>query len=185
MLKELFRQAEEKMHKAIEATEHEFNTIRTGRANPALLDAVQVNAYGTIMPLKQLATISSPDPRSLLIQPWDRSNIAAIEKSILAANLGLTPINDGRVIRINIPSLTEERRKELAKIAHRMAEEGRVAIRNVRRHTNDEIKKLQKDGKISEDENFKSQASMQETTDKFIEKVNTILAAKEKEIMEV
>jgi ribosome recycling factor len=185
MEKVVFKQAEEKMLKAVEAVEHEFNTIRTGRANPALLDVVQVNAYGTILPLKQVASISTPEPRSLLIQPWDRSNIAPIEKAILAANLGFNPMNDGKVIRITIPSLTEERRKELVKITHRMAEEGRVAIRNVRRHAIDEIKKLEKDGKVSEDESFKAQQKMQETTDKFIEKINTILAAKEAEIMEV
>lgn len=185
MLKEAFREAQAKMGAAIQAVEHEFSTIRTGRASLALLDQVTVDAYGSKLPLKQVSTLSIPDPRTIIIQPWDKNVTPAVEKAILAANLGLTPINDGKVIRINVPPLTEERRTELVKVAKHMAEEGRVSIRNIRRHTNDEIKRLEKDHKISEDECYKALDKIQQFTDEYIEKIDKVLKAKEEEILEV
>jgi len=185
MLKEIIRQSQEKMKKAVEATDRDLKSLRTGRASTALVENVTAEAYGTATPLKGLATISIPDARTIQIQPWDRNLLGAIEKAILAANIGLTPNNDGRVIRLNIPPLTEERRKELVKVAHKMAEEGRVAVRNIRRHTNEEIKATEKRHEISEDDRKKTQETVQKQTDEFIAEIDKHLAAKEKEIMEV
>lgn len=184
-INELIHQATEKMKKAVEVVETELSQLRTGKASVALLDPVRVNAYGSDVPIKQVASITTPDTKTISIQPWDKNLIPAIEKAIMAANLGLTPINDGKIIRINIPPLTEERRKELVKVAHKIAEEGRVAVRNVRRHINDEIKKLEKEHKISEDDRFKYTGKIQELTDKSIENIDAILKKKEAEIMEV
>jgi len=184
-LKELHRQMHERMKKAIEAFEKELKTLRTGRASTALVENVVVSAYGAETPLKGLATLSTPDARTIQIQPWDRNLLGAIEKAILAANLGLTPNNDGRLIRINIPVLTEERRKELVRVAHKMAEDGRVAIRNVRRHANEEIRALEKRHEISEDDRDAATAEVQKYTDETIAEIDKRLAAKEKEIMEV
>ena len=185
MLKEQFRESQGNMDLAIQAVEHEFSTIRTGRASLGILDQVMVDAYGSQLPLKQVSTLSTPDARSIVIQPWDKNVAPAIEKAILAANLGLTPINDGKVVRINIPPLTEERRMELVKVAKHMAEEGRVSIRNIRRHTKDEVKRMEKDHKISEDECYKAIDKIQQITDEHIEKINKLLKAKEEEILEV
>ncbi len=185
MLKEQFRESQAKMNSAIQAVEHEFSTIRTGRASLGILDQVVVDAYGSQLPLKQVSTLSTPDPRNIVIQPWDKNVAPAIEKAILAANLGLTPINDGKVIRINIPPLTEERRMELVKVAKHMAEEGRVSIRNIRRHTKDEVKRMEKDHKISEDECYKALDKIQQITHEHIEKINQLLKTKEEEILEV
>jgi len=185
MLKEQFRESQAKMDSAIQTVEHEFSTIRTGRASLGILDQVVVDAYGSQLPLKQVSTLSTPDPRNIVIQPWDKNVAPAIEKAILAANLGLTPINDGKVIRINIPPLTEERRMELVKVAKHMAEEGRVSIRNIRRHTKDEVKRMEKDHKISEDECYKALDKIQQITDEHIEKINQLLKTKEEEILEV
>jgi len=184
-LKKAQRECEEKMRKAVEAMEHEFATLRTGRATPTLLDVVHVDAYGQKMTLKQVGTVSTPDAHTILIQPWDKGLLGAIEKAILAANIGLTPSNDGRIIRLNIPPLTEERRKELVKVAHKMAEEGRVALRNIRRLTNEEIKKLEKDKVISEDESHHAHDEIQKMTDRFIEEIAQRLKRKEEEIMEI
>jgi len=184
-LSKIHRESEEKMHKAVEAMEHEFSTLRTGRASLPILDVVHVDAYGQKMQLKQVGSLSTPDAHSILIQPWDRSLLGAIEKAILAANIGLTPNNDGRMIRLNVPPLTEERRRELVKVAHKMAEEGRVAIRNIRRHANEEIKKLEKDKAVSEDDARNAQMENQKLTDKFIEDVSARLKRKEQEIMEI
>ncbi|NWG76609.1 MAG: ribosome recycling factor [Rubrivivax sp.] len=184
-LKDFYKSSDEKMQKAVEAMEHELAMLRTGRASTSLVDHVVVPAYGSDQPLKQLATISTPDARTIVIQPWDRSLLPVIDKAILAANLGLTPNNDGRVLRIMIPMLTEERRRELVKVAHKTAEDGRVAIRNVRRHVNEEIKAAEKKHEISEDDRDKALEEIQKHTDKFIKKVDELLAAKEKEIMEV
>lgn len=184
-LNDIYKSAQEKMQKAIEAVDHEFNTLRTGRASTALLDGLQANMYGSQMPLKQLASISTPDARSLYIQPFDKNALQPIEKAILQANIGLTPNNDGKAIRLNIPPLTEERRKELVKIAKKMAEEGRVSIRNIRRHANEEIKKTEKSHEITEDDRTKATQKVQEMTDKFIKEVDSLLARKEKEVMEV
>jgi ribosome recycling factor len=185
MLKEIFRLTEEEMKKAIIDLEHEFSTIRTGRASPTLLDGVLVEAYGGKSPIKQIASISIPDARSIVIQPWDKGTLGSIEKALLAANLGFTPTNDGRVIRINLPALTEERRKEFVKLAKNMAENSRVSIRNVRRKHKDEVKKLEKDHKIGEDEMYTDIDKIQEMTDGYIRKVDELLTLKEEEIMEV
>ena len=184
-LNDVYKNAEEKMNKAIAAVDHEFSGLRTGRASVALIDNVQVEAYGSRMPLKQVATISTPDARSLVIQPFDKNMMAAVEKSLLAANLGMTPNNDGKLIRLNIPPLTEERRKDLVKMAKKHAEEGRVSIRNTRRMANDEIKKLEKDHILTEDESEKAAKHVQELTDKFVKEIDNNLAKKEKDIMEI
>lgn len=177
--------AKDKMNGSIHALEHDFTTLRTGRASTGLLDGVVVTNYGTPSPINQVATVSVPDARTITIQPWDRNMLAPIEKAILAANLGMTPNNDGRLIRLNIPQLTEERRKELVKKAHAMAEKCRVAVRNVRRHCNEELKRMEKNKEISENEREISQEKIQKVTDNFIEDIDKRLAAKEKEILEV
>jgi ribosome recycling factor len=178
------KNAEERMEKAIGALKRDLATLRAGKANPALLDRVQAEYYGALTPLNQLANINTPDSRTLLIQPWDKSALAAIEKAILKSDLGLTPSNDGATIRISIPPLTEERRAELVKMSKKFGEEAKVAIRNIRRDANDDVKKLEKTD-ISEDESRRHQEDIQKTTDKFIGEVDKILSAKEKEIMEV
>lgn len=185
MLNQIHKDAKEKMKKAVQTTEHEFSTIRTGRASINLFDGITIDAYGSQMPLKQVANLSIPDPKTIVITPWDKSLMGAIEKSILAANLGFTPNNDGKVIRINIPALTEERRKEYVKFAKTKAEEGRVSIRNIRRHTIEEVKKIEKDKKITEDESKKAQDEIQKYTDEFINQINKDLEKKEQEIMTV
>ena len=185
MENKIYQETEDKMLKALKTLDQEFNTLRTGRASLAILDGIMVNAYDTPTPIKQVATMSTPDARLIVIQPWDKSLIGAIEKAILAANIGLTPINDGRVIRMNIPQLTEERRKELVKVAKHMAEEARVAVRNVRRHINDSIKEHEKKHEFSEDDRERMLKKVQEITDKYIKKVDETLKIKEDEIMEV
>ncbi len=174
----------ERMKKSIAALKDEFNTIRTGRASAALFDKVRVDYYGDKSPLSQVATVSIPEARLVVIQPWDKSLLGEIEKAILKSELGLNPSNDGKIIRIAIPPLTEERRKELVKQAKAMAEQSRVAIRNIRRDGNDELKKLQKDGILTEDGLKTSEDELQKSTDKFIVDINKILEDKEKEIME-
>jgi ribosome recycling factor len=184
-LNDIHKQAQEKMKKAVEAVDHEFSTLRTGRASVALVDNLHIDAYGASLPLKQAAQINTPDARSLLITPYDKSQMHAIEKAILAANIGLTPNNDGKVIRLTVPPLTEERRKELVKVAKKMAEDGRVAVRNIRRHANDEIKKTEKTHEITEDDRDRATHKMQELTDKYIKEIDDLLARKEKEVLEV
>jgi len=181
----LLREAEEKMKQAVQAARRDLAAIRTGRANPSLLDRVEVDYYGTLLPINQLASISVPEPRLLVIQPWDKNAVKMIEKAILKSDLGLTPTSDGNVVRIQVPPLTEERRKELARIARKEAEDKRVAVRNVRRDVNDAIKKLEKDGQLSEDECRRAQSQVQELTDRYIKEIDDLLAAKEKEILEV
>ncbi|ALS21668.1 MULTISPECIES: ribosome recycling factor [Paenibacillus] len=178
------KNAENRMEKAIGALKKELASLRAGRATPALLDRVQVEYYGTMTPVNQLANINTPDSRTLMIQPWDKSSVSAIEKAIMKSDLGLTPTNDGSSIRIVIPALTEERRTELVKMTKKYGEEAKVAIRNIRRDANDDIKKLEKTG-ISEDESRRHQDDIQKFTDKYIAEVDKVLAAKEKEIMEV
>ena len=185
MLDKIDKQTKEKMGGAVEAMIRDFDTLRTGRASTALLDGVTVDAYGAPTPINQVASNCIPDARTVMIQPWDKSIIAGIEKAILAANLGFTPNNDGQVIRINIPALTEERRKELVKHAHQMAEKGRVAVRNVRRHSNDELKKSQKNGDISENERDLHMEKVQKLTDGQIKEIDDLMKAKEKEILEI
>lgn len=185
MLNQVYQEMERKMAKASEALKAEFAGIRTGRANPALLEGIKVQSYGALVPLNQVAGISVPEARLLVIQPWDKNALSEIEKAILKSELGLTPVNDGRVIRLPIPTLTEERRRELSKVVKKMAEDQKVAVRNIRREANDEIKKLEKDKKISEDESKKALEKTQELTDKAIKGIDEVLAKKEKEIMEV
>lgn len=184
-LNEVYKSSEEKMRKAIDALEYEFSGLRTGRASVALIDGLQVEAYGSKMPLKQMATISTPDARTLMVQPFDKSMMSSVEKAIIASNLGMTPNNDGKVIRLNIPPLTEERRKELVKMARKMAEDGRVSIRNVRRNANDEIKAIEKENKMAEDEREKAMKQVQDLTDKYVKQVDEALGRKEKDMMEI
>lgn len=173
------------MQKTVEIVKREFGSLRAGRATPALLDKILVNYYGTPTPVNQLATISVPEPRLLVIQPWDRSVTAEIEKAILKSDLGINPSSDGNVIRLTIPQLTQERRQELVKLVRKKAEEGRVAIRNIRRDTNDQLKAKQKEGEITEDELRRGQDEVQKLTDRYIKEIDNMLAAKEKEIMEI
>ncbi|MEO0092249.1 MAG: ribosome recycling factor [candidate division WOR-3 bacterium] len=184
MLEEKYKQIKEKMQKSVDLFSLELSRIRTARANPAILDDVKVDYYGTLTPLKQLASISVPEPRQLLIQPWDRSAIPEIEKAILKSELGLNPIVETNLIRIPIPPLTEERRKELVKLCHKLSEDAKIAIRNIRRDGNEDIKKLEKDKKISEDDARIAQKKIQDFTDEFIKTVDKLFAQKEKEIME-
>ena len=175
----------DKMGKSIESMKTDLSKIRTGRASLSLLDGVTVDAYGSTMPLNQVGTLTIPESRMIVIQPWDPQLLGAAEKAIRKSDLGLTPVNDGKVIRINIPQLTEERRKEMVKQARKTAEEYRVAIRNARREANDTLKKKKKDKEISEDDQFKLQDEAQKATDQFIKKIDTISLDKEKEVMEV
>ncbi|MFZ3123325.1 MAG: ribosome recycling factor [Thermodesulfovibrionales bacterium] len=185
MEKELKRKAVEKMDHSIEALKKEFASVRTGRASLALLDGIKVDYYGTPTPLQQLASLSVPESRQIAIQPWDQKIISDIEKAIMKSDLGLTPTNDGKVIRINIPSLTEERRKQLVKVVRKNSEDAKVAVRNIRRDVNDEIKKLEKEKHLSEDDTKKSLDEIQKSTDSYVKKIDEILMHKEKEIMEV
>ena len=173
------------MKKALEALRKEYSTLRAGRATPALLDKITVDYYGTPTPVNQVANISVPEPRMIVIQPWEKTMLSPIEKAILKSDLGLTPNSDGSVLRLSIPQLTQQRRTELVKVVHKKAEESRVAVRNLRRDANDAIKKLEKEKTISEDETKKAQEDIQKLTDKFIKEVDQIMAVKEKEIMEV
>lgn len=185
MSKEIINDAKSRMEKAVEALNRDLAKLRAGRANPALLDRVTVEYYGAETPLNQLATISVPEARLLTIQPFDKSSIGDIERAILKSELGLTPANDGAVIRITIPPLTEERRKELVKIVKKSAEEAKVAVRNVRRDANDSLKKDQKEGDLTEDDLRRYTEEVQKLTDNYIAKVDDVADNKEKEIMEV
>ncbi|ERN53285.1 ribosome recycling factor [Alkalihalophilus marmarensis] len=185
MSAEIMQDAKERMTKAIESLNRELAKLRAGRANPALLDRVTVEYYGAETPLNQLATITVPEARLLMIQPFDKTSMNDIERAIQKADLGLTPSNDGTVIRIAIPPLTEERRRELVKLVKKSAEEGKVAVRNVRRDVNDDLKKLQKDGEMTEDELRRYTDDVQKLTDKHISDIDAVADKKEKEIMEV
>ena len=176
---------EERMGLVIEALRENLSTIRAGRANPAILEQVSVDYYGTITPLNQIAGISAPEPRLLLVQPWDANAIPEIEKAILQSDLGLNPSNDGKVVRLPIPALTEERRKELVKLVNKNAEDAKVQVRNIRRDGNDEVKALEKDKEISEDEMKKAEELVQEITDKFISQIDEVASKKEEELMEI
>ena len=176
---------EERMKKTVKALQDEFKSVRTGRASSALFDKIRVDYYDQKVPLSQVATISVPEARLVVIQPWDRSVLAEIEKAIQKSELSVNPNNDGKVIRINIPPLTEERRKEMVKLAKNMGETSRVSIRNIRRDANEEFKKLQKDSEISEDESKRAIEDTQKLTDSYIQQINKLLEAKEKEILEI
>jgi ribosome recycling factor len=173
------------MEGAVEALRREFATVRTGKATPALLDTVKVEAYGSTVPLNQVASVSAPEPRLLVVQPWDRGMLGPIEKGIQTSDLGLNPANDGKIIRVPIPALTEERRREYVRLLHKMAEEGRVSIRHARKEANDEIKRRQKDGEISEDDARREQDEVQKLTDRYIQQLDDLLRHKEAEVMEV
>jgi len=173
-----------KMEKSVSLLGQELSKLRTGRASPALLEGIKVEYYGSVLPLNQVATINIPEPRLMIIQPWDKTALPAIEKALYKSPLGLTPNNDGNVIRLSIPPLTTERREELVKLVQRLGEDTKVAIRNVRREANNEIKKEEKDKKISEDASFNSQEEVQKITDEYIKQVDDILKKKEKEIRE-
>ena len=181
----LMNDCKDKMTKAVEATRHKFTSIRAGRASVAMLDGIKVEQYGSLMPLNQVGTVSAPEPRLLVIDPWDKSVIPAIEKAIMASNVGLTPNNDGRVIRLMVPELTADRRKEYVKLAKKEAEEGKVAVRNIRKDINNALRKLQKDEEITEDELKKYEEEVQKLTDKTIKDIDALLAVKEKEITTV
>ena len=185
MINDVIADAKARMQKAIEAVRHEFAALRTGRASPLLLEQVRVDYYGVATPITQVATVTVPEPRLLVIAPWDKKMVKDIEKAILKSELGLMPSSDGTHVRVPIPPLTQERRKELAKIAHKQAEEGRVAIRNVRREAKEMIEDLEEEGDVSEDESKRGLDELQKLTDKFIAEVDALLAAKEKEILEV
>ena len=184
-MNEIISQAEERMKKSLTSIKDGFATLRTGRASASIFDKIRVDAYGDKSPLSQVASISVPEARLIVITPWDKGLIGEIEKAIRSSELSLNPSNDGKVIRISIPPLTEERRKEIAKVAKNNAEQGRVAVRNIRRDGNEELKKLQKDGELSEDEESRLSDELQKLTDSYIGKLNQLLEEKEKEIMEV
>ncbi len=183
MVNDILHDVEDRMNKSIKNLQKDFSVIRTGRANPAMFEGLRVSVYGSDMPLNQVATISIPEPRLVVIQPWDKSNLGEVEKAILKSDLSVNPSNDGNLIRIQIPELTEERRKEYVKLAKNKAEECKVSIRNVRRDGNDMIKSLEKDKEISEDDSKSAQDRIQKITDKFIEETQKLTDNKEKEIL--
>jgi ribosome recycling factor len=185
LIDELLADAGERMQKSVEATRNEFSTVRTGRASPHLLDRIDVDYYGAVTPLRQLANISASEARLLTVTPYDKSSIKAIEKSIMESDIGLTPSNDGAVIRLTIPELTEERRRELVKVVHGIAEEGRVAIRNVRRDIMHDLRELKKEGEVGEDEERRAESELQKLTDKRTGEIDSFLSGKEEEILEV
>ncbi len=185
MITDVIADARAHMQKAVDATRHEFAALRTGRASPALLEQIRVDYYGVPTPIPQLATVTVPEPRLLVIHPWDKKMVKEVEKAILKSELGLVPSSDGVYVRVPIPPLTEERRKELVKVAHKHAEEGRVAIRNIRREAKEMIEQLEEDSDISEDDAKRGLEELQKLTDKIIAEIDALLAAKDKDIMEV
>lgn len=185
MVKDILTKAEEKMAKTIHVLKSDLATMKAGRANPTILDRVEVEYYGSMMPINQVANVSAPEPRIILIQPWEKSTLKAIEKAILKSDLGLNPTNDGSVIRLLIPELTEETRKNLVKQVKKSGEDAKVAVRSIRREANDKIKALKKDGTISEDDLKKNEDDIQKKTDNFIKEIDKIVETKEKEIMSI
>lgn len=184
MIESTIKETKERMAKTVEAMKTELSRVRTGRASLSLLDGIRVDYYGTLTPLNQMASLSVPESRLMIIQPWDTTVLKDIEKAILKSDLGLTPSNDGKLIRIAIPPLTEERRKDLVKVVYKICEEHKVAVRNIRRDSNELLKLAKKEGDISEDDAFKGQDRVQETTDEFIKSIDELTKAKEKEILE-
>ena len=183
LAREFMAEAEDRMAKSVEATRNEFSTVRTGRASPQLLDRVEVDYYGAITPLKQLANVSASEARMLTITPYDKSSIGAIEKGILESDVGLTPSNDGNLIRLTVPELTEERRREMVKVVHGIAEQGRVAIRGTRRDVQNDLRELKKEGEIGSDDEHRAEADLQKLTDASVGQIDSLLAGKEEEIM--
>lgn len=184
-LAQVHENARQKMQKAVEALQKEFRNLRSGKANPAMLDGIKVDYYGTPTPLKQVANITAPESRLLVVQPWDKSVLGLIEKELQKADLGVNPSNDGKVIRLNLPQLTEEQRKKIAKVAHQKAEEAKVSVRNARREANEEIEAIRKNGHVSEDDTKRAVAEVQKLTDEFVAKIDELYKAKEKEILTV
>jgi ribosome recycling factor len=185
IIDELLDDARERMTKSVEATRHEFGSVRTGRASPALLDRISVDYYGAVTPLKQLATITAPEARMLTIQPYDKSSIKAIERAILESDIGLTPSNDGNLIRLSVPELTEERRRQLVKVVRHIAEEGRIAIRNIRRDVMHDLRELKEAGDTGSDDEHRAEVDLQKVTDARISELDELLKHKEEEILEV
>jgi len=184
-MQETLKDCRERMDKALKGLEKDFAKLRTGRASTTLVEDISIDYYGTSTPLNQLASLSTPDSRTIAIQPWDRNAFANIEKAIIKSDLGLNPVNDGKLIRINIPALTEERRKDMVKMAKKMSEDAKIVIRNIRRDENDTLKKKKNDKELTEDEMHKGQEEVQKITDEFVEKVQNVLEQKENEIMEI
>ncbi len=185
MIEELLSDADERMKKTVDSTKGEFSSVRTGRATPHLLDRITVDYYGAMTPLAQMANVATTDARTLTVTPYDKSVMASIEKAILESDVGLTPSNDGNVIRLNIPDLTEERRKELVKVIHGVAEDGRIAVRNVRRDVMADLRELKKDGETGADDEHRAETSLQNLTDEAIREIDSLLKGKEEEILEV
>jgi ribosome recycling factor len=185
VLKDFLDEAKARMQKSVDSTKTEFATVRTGRASPHLLDRIEVDYYGAVTPLKQLSQISASEARLLTITPYDKNSIKAIEKAILESDVGLTPSNDGQVIRLSIPELTEERRKELVKIVHNIAEQGRVAVRNVRRDVMHDLRELKSEGEVGSDDEHRAESELQKLTDSHVSDIDSALAGKEQEILEV
>ncbi|SHE63086.1 ribosome recycling factor [Clostridium fallax] len=185
MIKDVMKKCEEKMNKTLSVLESDLSTMKAGRANPTMLDRIQIDYYGSMCPLNQVANISSPEPRLLVITPWEKTMLKEIEKAILKSDLGINPTNDGAIIRLLVPELTEETRKTLVKTVKKTGEEAKVAIRSIRRDGNDKIKNLKKDGDISEDEIKKAEEDIQKLTDKYVKEIDKVILAKEKEIMSI
>jgi ribosome recycling factor len=184
-LQDLLKEMEEHMHKSLEATRRELTTIRTGRANPSLLDRIEVEYFGSRLPINQVANISVPEPRMIVVSPWDKKALPALEKAILKSDVGMTPNSDGNVIRLVIPQLTEERRREMTKVVGRKIEEGKVSVRNIRRESIEDLRSLKKEGEIAEDEEKRTEEQVQKITDRFIYELDVAHRAKEAELMEV
>ncbi|MFW5998156.1 MAG: ribosome recycling factor [Halanaerobiaceae bacterium] len=185
MMRQVEKETEKKMKEVLKSAREEFKTVRTGRARPSLVENIKADYYGTLTPIQQMAKVVAPEPRLIVIDPWDKSMIENIEKAIMKEDIGLTPSDDGEVIRINIPKLTEERRKELVKVINDKAEDARVAIRNIRRDANDKLEKMEDDGEISEDDYYRGTENIQELTDEYIDKIDKMLENKKEEIMTV
>ena len=183
--KTLVHETEEKMKKTLDVVHQNFFGLRSGRANPAMVENIKVDYYGVLTPVKQLANITSPEPKMLMIHPWDAGAIKAVEKAISDSDLGITPVVDGKILRLTVPTLTRERREELIKIANKLAEDGRVALRSIRRDANEAVKKIEKEKAVTEDESFKLQADIQKLTDRFIQSIDQTLSQKEKELPQV
>jgi len=185
MTDELLADAHERMGKSVDATQNEFGTVRTGRASPQILDRVVVDYYGAMTPLKQLATINAPEVRLVTVQPFDQSSMRTIEKAIMESGIGLTPSNDGKIIRLSVPELNEERRRELVKVVRGIAEEGRIKIRNIRRDVMHDLRELKKEGEVGEDDERRAEAELQQMTDKYVKRIDETLTDKEAELLEV
>ena len=179
----VFKDSKEKMEQALESVQTQFSSMRTGRAHPGLVEAIRVDYYGTKTPIKQLANLTTPDPKTIVIQPWDKTSMEFIEKAILLSDVGITPMSDGKVIRLSMPDLTTERREELIKVIHRVAEEGKISVRNARHHAIDEAAKMEKDNQMTEDDKFTTKDKVQKLTDDYVSKIDIALSDKEKDVL--